>query len=220
LTCPPTATADSGIDALTHAIEAYTAVDYTNLAVPAGEAWPYDGKTPLGDCLAEKAIALIGEHLVTAVKRPENLPAREGMALAATLAGLAFSNCAVAVVHALEYPLGGTLHCSHGAGNGLLLPYVMRFNMPARMKELAAIARLLGEDVTGMEPEAAANQGIAAVEKLRREIGIPERIRDLGGSREQLPGFAAKAHEIKRLMLLNPRLPSEQDLLTILESAY
>jgi alcohol dehydrogenase class IV len=220
LTCPPTATADSGIDALTHAIEAYTAVDYTDLAVAAGEAWPYDGKTPLGDCLAEKAISLIGEHLVTAVKQPENLPAREGMALAATLAGLAFSNCAVAVVHALEYPLGGALHCSHGAGNGLLLPYVMRFNMPARMKELAAIARLLGEDVTGMEPEAAANQGIAAVEKLRREIGIPERIRELGGSREQLPGFAARAHEIKRLMLLNPRLPSEQDLLTILESAY
>lgn len=220
LSCPPTATADSGIDALTHAIEAYTAVNYTDLAVAPGEGWPYDGKTPLGDCLAEKAIALVGEHLITAVKEPDNLPAREGMALAATLAGLAFSNCAVAVVHALEYPLGGALHCSHGAGNGLLLPYVMRFNLPVRQNEMARIATLLGEDVTGKSAEEAAGLGITAVEKLRQAIGIPERIRELGGHREQLPGFAAKAYEIKRLMLLNPRLPSEQDLLSILESAF
>lgn len=220
LSCPPKATADSGIDALTHAIEAYTAVDHTELAVAAGESWPYDGKTPLGDCLAEKAIALIGEHLITAVKEPTNLAAREGMALAATLAGMAFSNCAVAVVHALEYPLGGALHCSHGAGNGLLLPYVMRFNLPVRRKEMAAIARLLGEDVSGLSLEAAAERAIIAVEKLRKAIGIPERIRDLGGQRDQLPGFAKKAFEIKRLMLLNPRLPSEANLLAILESAF
>ena len=220
LTCPPKATADSGIDALTHAIEAYTAVDHTELAIPPGEGWPYDGKTPLGDSLAEKAIALIGEHLVTAVKEPQNLAAREGMALAATLAGLAFSNCAVAVVHALEYPLGGALHCSHGAGNGLLLPYVMQYNLPVRQKEMAAIARLLGEDVAGLSLEEAAVRAISAVEKLRKDIGIPERIRDLGGTREQLPEFARKAYEIKRLMLLNPRLPSEADLLGILESAY
>ena len=220
LTCPPKATADSGIDALTHAIEAYTAVDHTELAVPLGEGWPYDGKTPLGDCLAEKAIALVGEHLVEAVNEPENLAAREGMALAATLAGLAFSNCAVAVVHALEYPLGGALHCSHGAGNGLLLPYVMRFNLPARQEELAKIAELLGEDVSGKSLEEAAPLAINAVERLRKAIGIPERIRDLGGTREELPSFAAKAYEIKRLMLLNPRLPSEADLLGILESAF
>jgi alcohol dehydrogenase class IV len=220
LSCPPKATADSGIDALTHAIEAYTAVDHTELAVAAGESWPYDGKTPLGDSLAEKAIALIGEHLVTAVKEPTNIAAREGMALAATLAGMAFSNCAVAVVHALEYPLGGALHCSHGAGNGLLLPYVMRFNLSIRRKEMASIARLLGEEVSGLSLEAAAELAIIAVEKLRKSIGIPERIRDLGGERDQLPGFARKAFEIKRLMLLNPRLPSEADLLAILESAF
>ncbi len=220
LSCPPKATADSGIDALTHAVEAYTAVDYTELAVPAGEGWPYDGKTPLGDCLAEKAISLVGAHLVRAVKEPDNLKAREGMALAATLAGLAFSNCAVAVVHALEYPLGGALHCSHGAGNGLLLPYVMRYNLSVRRKEMAKIAELLGEDVAGLSTEDAAPRAIAAVEKLRRDIGIPERIRDLGGTREELPAFAAKAYEIKRLMLLNPQLPSEADLLGLLESAF
>ena len=82
--------------------------------------------------LAEKAITLIGQHLRKAVADGQDVEAREGMALAATLAGMAFSNVGVAVVHALEYPVGGATHCSHGAGNGLLLPYVMRYNLPGR----------------------------------------------------------------------------------------
>lgn len=220
LSCPPRVTADSGIDALTHAIEAYTAIDFDRLDVPPGEPFPYDGRTPLGDVLAEKAIALIGEHLATAVREPDNRPAREGMALAATLAGLAFSNGAVAVVHALEYPLGGALHCSHGAGNGLLLPHVMRYNLPERLPQLARVAELLGEDVRGLPAAEAAERGIAAVERLAREIGIPERICDLGGTREQLPHFAEKALAIQRLMLLNPRRPTREDLLGILEAAF
>lgn len=220
LTCPPRATADSGIDALTHAIEGMTATRYNELDVPADEPFPYDGKQPIADCMAERAIELIGKHLVTAVREPGNLAAREGMALAATLAGLAFSNSAVAAVHALEYPLGGALHCSHGAGNGLLLPYVMRFNMPQRITEFARIARLLGEDTAGLSEETAASRAVTAVERLRREIGIPERIRDLGGTKEQLPTFARKAFAIKRLMLLNARQPTEDDLLAILQEAF
>ena len=102
------------------------------------------------------------------------------MALGATLAGLAFSNVGVAMVHALEYPVGGATHCSHGAGNGLLLPYVMRFNLPARRKEFAAIARLLGEDTAGLDEQGAAERAISAVERLRNDIGIPQRLRDLG----------------------------------------
>jgi alcohol dehydrogenase class IV len=220
LTCPPKPTADSGIDALTHAIEAYTCVDFDKLTVPADEPFPYDGKNPIGDCLAERAIELIGKHLLTAVREPQNLVARERMSLAATLAGLAFSNCAVAAVHALEYPIGGALHCSHGSGNGLLLPYVMRFNLPVRSKEFAQIARLLGEDVNGLEDSAAAERAVVAVERLRSAIGIPARLRDLGGTREQLPEFARKAFQIKRLMLLNGRPPTEADLLAILEAAF
>ncbi len=219
LSCPPQATADSGIDALTHAVEAYTAVDFHDLAVPPGQTWPYDGRHPLGDCLAEKAIALVGEHLETAVREPGNLAAREGMSLAATLAGMAFSNCGVAVVHALEYPLGGALHCSHGAGNGLLLPFVMRFNLPERTPATARIARLLGEDTAGMSEQEAAEQAIVAVERLKRAIGIPERIRDLGGTEQQLPEFARKAFALERLMLLNGRKPTEGDLLEILQDA-
>lgn len=220
MTCPPKVTADSGIDALTHAIEAYTAVESTELNAKDGEPVAYEGRTPLGAVLAEKAIELVGQHLVAAVNNGLDRTAREGMALAATLAGLAFSHCAVALVHALEYPLGGVLHCSHGAGNGLLLPYVMRFNLPARQAAFARIAELLGENVRGLDQDAAAQRAVTAVEKLRAAIGIPERIRDIGGTREQLPLFAAKAFAIKRLLAVNPRPASEADLLAILESAF
>jgi alcohol dehydrogenase class IV len=218
--CPRQVTADSGIDALTHAIEAYTAIDYRDLAAAPSEPVAYEGRYPLGECLAEKAIELIGKHLVAAVQDGANQDARDGMALAATTAGLAFSNCAVAVVHALEYPMGGALHCSHGAGNGLLLPFVMRYNLPVRKAAFARIAALLGENVAGLSEDQAAQRAIRAVERIRAAIGIPERIRDLGGTREQLPAFAAKAFAIKRLMGTNPRMPTEGDLLGILEAAF
>jgi alcohol dehydrogenase class IV len=219
LTCPKQVTADSGIDALTHAIEAYTATDYNQLDVPPGETCAYEGRYLLGDCLAEKAIELIGRHLVTAVNEPQNRAAREGMSLAATIAGMAFSNCGVALVHALEYPLGGALHCSHGAGNGLLLPYVMRFNLPQRKATFARIAALLGRDVSGMSEDESAEQAIAAVEQLKRDIGIPHRIRDIGGTANQLPTFAEKSFAIKRLLWINPRRASQADLLGILQAA-
>src|SRR5262249_1181360 len=148
-------------------IEGYTAVDNETFPLPPGERSLYQGRHPLGDCLAEKAIALIGTNLRIAVKRGEDLAAREGMALGALLAGLAFSNVGVALVHALEYPVGGATHCSHGAGNGLLLPFVMRFNLPARRKEFATIARLLGEDVAGLDEERASLRAVEAVERLR-----------------------------------------------------
>jgi alcohol dehydrogenase class IV len=218
--CPQQITADSGIDALTHAIEAYTAVDFDQLNEPDGAPVAYEGRHPLGDCLAEKAIELIGLHLIAAVQDGANKAARDGMALAATLAGLAFSNCGVAVVHALEYPIGGAVHVSHGAGNGLLLPFVMRFNLPVRKAAFARIAALLGEDVCGLSEDAAAERAITAVERIRAAIGIPQRLRDLGVARDQLPLFAQKAYAIKRLMNTNPRLPTQADLLGILEQAY
>jgi alcohol dehydrogenase class IV len=220
LSCPKKVTADSGIDALTHAIEAFTAVDNERFDLPSGETTIYQGRNPMGDMIAERAIALVGKHLVRAVEEPENLEARTGMALAATLAGMAFSNVGVALVHALEYPLGGAVHCSHGAGNGLLLPYVMRFNMPGREREFARIASLLGRDTADCTVEQSAEQAILAVEDLRRRIGIPERLRDLGVREEQLPVFADKALGIKRILRVNPRMPTKEDLMRILKSAW
>ena len=220
LTCPPKVTADSGIDALTHAIEAYTAVDNEEFPLPHGERSVYQGRHPFGDMLAEKAIALIGANLRRAVVNGQDEEAREGMALAATLAGMAFSNVGVAAVHALEYPVGGATHCSHGAGNGLLLPYVMRFNLPARQARFATIARLLGEKVDGLSEVEAAESAVTAVERLRAAIGIPNRLRELGVTKDQLRPFAEKAFGIKRILRVNPRAMTVEDLEGILQAAY
>ena len=220
VSCPPKVTADSGIDALTHAIEAFTAVDNADFPIPAGTRSVYQGRHPLADALATKAISLIDANLRRAVRHGEDLEAREGMALAATLAGLAFSNVGVAAVHALEYPVGGATHCSHGAGNGLLLPFVMRFNLPARKAEFAAIARLMGEDVSGLDEQAAAERAIQAIEQLRADIGIPLRLRDLGVRQDQLRSFAEKAFAIKRILRVNPRPVTVEDLEGILRAAF
>ena len=216
--CPKQVTADSGIDALTHAIEGFTATDYRELVTPPGQGSGYEGSYPFGDLIAEQAIRLIAKSLVKAVHEPDNKEARDDMALAATLAGIAFSNCGVALVHALEYPLGGMLHCSHGAGNGLLLPFVMRFNLPQRKEKFAKIAEFLGIQATG-DVDGMADKAIAAVEQLKRDIGIPERIRDIGGTEEQLATFAEKAFALKRLLWVNPRKASLEDLLGILKAA-
>jgi len=216
--CPKQVAADSGIDALTHAIEGYTATDYRELVTPPGEACAYEGSYPLGDVIAEKAIRLIGENLARAVNEPKDREARNNMALASTLAGIAFSNCGVALVHALEYPMGGALHCSHGAGNGLLLPFVMRFNLPERKEKFARIAELLDAE-SSSDIDTMAELAITCIEQLKREIGIPERIRDIGGTEVQLRGFAEKAFAIKRLLWVNPREASLEDLHGILKSA-
>jgi alcohol dehydrogenase len=224
--CPAKVTADSGIDALTHAIEAYTAVDNEEFPLPAAEQSIYQGRHPLADALAEKAISLIGANLRRAVSNGKDSAAREAMALGATLAGLAFSNVGVAAVHALEYPVGGATHCSHGAGNGLLLPYVMRYNLPARVAQFARIARLLGDEGSHLDEKGrldelgAAERAITAVERLRQDIGIPLRLRELGVTEEQLPVFAEKAFAVKRILRVNPRPVTAQDLEGILRAAY
>ena len=217
---PPKVTADSGIDALTHAIEAYTAIDNADFPLPAGERSVYQGKHPLGDICAERAITLVGKFLRRAVKDGNDLEAREGMALAALLAGMAFSNVGVALVHAMEYPVGGAVHCSHGAGNGLLLPYVMRFNLSAKWKVFAEVATMLGENVSGLSERAAAEKAVAAVERLRGDIGIPGRLRDIGVKREQLRALAEKTFGIKRILRVNPRSVTVDEIEGIFEEAF
>jgi alcohol dehydrogenase class IV len=217
---PPKVTADSGIDALTHAIEAYTAVENADFPLPPGERTAYQGKHPLGDVCAERAITLVGKFLRRAVKNGNDLEAREGMALAALLAGMAFSNVGVALVHAMEYPVGGAVHCSHGAGNGLLLPYVMRFNLSAKTKAFAEIAARLGENVTGLSERAAAEKAVVAVEKLRTDIGIPQRLRDIGIKSEQLRSLAEKTFGIKRILRVNPRSVSVDEIEGIFNEAF
>lgn len=220
VSCPPKVTADSGIDALTHAIEGFTAVDNASYPLPPGETSVYQGKNPFADMCAEKAITLVGKYLRRAVRDGTDLEAREGMALAATLGGLAFSNAGVALVHAMEYPVGAAVHCSHGAGNGLLLPYVMRYNLPARGEAFGYVAELLGDDTTGDNEAQAAEAAIRAVEELRADIGIPTRLRDIGVQEDMLKPFAEKAHSFTRLMRVNPRYPTAAEIEHIYRSAY
>jgi alcohol dehydrogenase class IV len=231
--CPKQVTADSGIDALTHAIEAFTAVDQVEFLQRPGGATVYQGKNPLADMMAVECIQLVGRFLRRAVNEPNDLEAREQMAMAATLGGLAFSNAGVALVHAMEYPVGGAVHVSHGAGNGLLLPYVMRYNAEVRAKEIAYIGGHL-DTPEGLEEssllevfpeqglfESMAAQSIAVVEKLRADIGIPTRLRDVGVTEDMLPGFAERAFGIKRLMRVNPRVPqSAAEILEIYRAAW
>ena len=220
LSCPPKVTADSGIDALTHAIEAFTAVDNDAFPLPSGEKTVYQGKNPMADSMAANCIRLVMQFLRRAVADGNDLEARDGMALAATYGGLAFSNAGVALVHAMEYPVGGAVHVSHGAGNGLLLPFVMRFNLSKSAKNLAELVALFPGAYRSAGPEDMAEHVIDAIEQLRRDIGIPTRLRDIGVTEDMLPGFAAKAFAIKRLMRVNPRMPqSEDDILGIYKAA-
>ena len=219
LSCPRKVTADSGIDALTHAIEAYTNTRSRDLAIPIDEPFAYEGKNPLSDLFAERAIRLIHRSLVTAVESPTDRQAREEMALAATLAGMAFSNSGVALVHAMEYPLGGAVHCTHGEGNGLLLPHVMRFLRDVRAKEQAEIAGFLGVDTRGMTETEAADAAILAVNTLRERIGVPGRLSEFNVTPQQLPHLAQKTASITRLMLLTAKRPTEAEILDIYQRA-
>ncbi len=218
--CPPKVTADSGIDALVHAIEAYTNRDFQQMVGVDPQARAYEGSYPLTRLLAAEAIRLVGRSLVLAYQQPANQAARDDMALAAMLAGMAFSNSGVAIVHALEYPIGVLTHCSHGEGNGLLLPHVMRFNLPECMPQFSDIANWLSPSNMTYSTEDRANHAIEAVVALQKQVGIRTQLRELGLQADQIPTVAQKAFQIKRLMDVNPRRPTEQDLIAILEAAY
>ncbi len=217
--CPPTVTAHSGIDALVHAIEAATNRDFSQMVGVDPQARAYEGSYPLTRLLAAEAIRLVGCSLVRAYREPTDPTARDNMALAAMLAGMAFSNSGVALVHALEYPIGVLTHCSHGEGNGLLLPHVMRFNLPECTDRLADVASWLGRDIEGLSKTAAAELAIDAVVELQHSVGIRTRLSQLGMVADNIPAVAAKAFQIKRLMDINPRRPTENDLVEILENA-
>ena len=220
LSCPPKVTADSGIDALTHAVESYTCVDYHYLPAVDDHNPVFPGKNLLADSFALQAIGLIGQHLRAAVYQGQDVQAREKMHLASLMAGLAFSNSGVAMVHALQYSVASRVHNSHGEGNGLLLPYVMEYNLPARPVAFATIARLLGEAVDGLSPRDAAAKSVEAVQRLKADIGIPMRLRDVGVQEADIPAMAQEAVEIQRLMLLNPRPMMLRDAEAVLRAAY
>ncbi len=216
ISCPPHVTAHSGMDALAHAIESFCAripEDRSPRAI-------FVGKNPVSDSLARQAIQLIAKSLPVAVNDPSNRQGREDMALASLLAGMAFSNAGTATVHALQYPVGEATHTSHGLGNAVLMPAVLRAIVKSRIPELAFIARSLDAAFDQTSDQDAAHDAPELVAKLGDKIQIPRGLKAIGMKREQLNEMAELASGIKRLLDNSPVPFDQSALLHILEEAY
>ncbi|MCF6780341.1 iron-containing alcohol dehydrogenase [Stutzerimonas stutzeri] len=203
---PPAITAATGIDAMVHAIEAYTSALKKN---------------PLSDLLAREALRLLSANLDEAVHNGGNREARQAMLLGACLAGQAFANAPVAAVHALAYPLGGNFHIPHGLSNALVLPHVLRFNAVAAAGQYAELAPIvLGDRLSGDDPATFAAQLIDEIGGLSARMGLPTRLRDAGVPEQMLPQLAREAMQQQRLLVNNPREVTEADALAIYQAAY
>ena len=176
-TLPKSLTAATGLDALTHAIEGLIT----------------KGAWEMSDMFELKAIEMIARHLETAVNEPENAEARNGMAVAQYIAGMAFSNVGLGVVHGMAHPLGAIFDIPHGVANALLLPTVMEYNMPAALDKYVQIAKAMDVYSSEMTKEEAAQAAVDAVKALSVRVGIPQHLSDLGIKAEDLDRLATAA---------------------------
>ena len=218
LSCPPGLTASAGADALAHLVESFTAVRRPPSAL--AERRVFIGKNAVSDHYARWGLDLLADALPAVVDDPNDLAARADVMLAANAGGFALGVAGTTAAHALQYPLGSLTHTAHGVGVGTLLPYVLRYNAPARQAELGEIARILGDDRRELSPEALAVAGIEAVEALLEQIGIPRTLADLGLAADQVEYVAHKGLLSKRLVDNNPRPLDAASMLEIVESAY
>lgn len=200
---PPLVTAATGIDAMVHAIEAYTSKHKKN---------------PMSDLLARQALMLLHRNLLTACQDGANLVARQAMLLGACYAGQAFSNAPVAAVHALAYPIGGVFHVPHGLSNALVLPHVLRFNASHAANLYAELAQIVVSDCTGSE-EAKTAALIAAMEEIATATGIATRLRAVGIGAHDLDRLADDAMLQTRLLGNNPRTLTRADARAIYAAA-
>jgi alcohol dehydrogenase len=200
---PAPVTAATGIDAMVHAIEAYTTRHLKN---------------PLSDMLAQKALSLLSKNLLLACENGSNRAAREAMLLGATLAGQAFANAPVAAVHALAYPIGGIFHVPHGLSNSLVLAQVMRFNAEFAADRYAELADTVVPGASGSS-EAKTEALIGHMEHLIEASGIPRTLREVGISAADLPKLASDAMKQTRLLTNNPRELTEADAFAIYSAA-
>ncbi|HEX7684116.1 MAG TPA: iron-containing alcohol dehydrogenase [Trinickia sp.] len=201
---PSAATAATGIDAMVHAIEAYTSARLKN---------------PVSDMLALRALQLLSTHLLTACRDGQDRTAREAMLLGATFAGQAFANAPVAAVHALAYPIGGIYHVPHGLSNALVLPHVLKFNASAAAPLYAELAEAILPAATG-SAEDKTRAFIEHLEHLIAETRIPATLREVGIERDGLARMAKDAMLQQRLLVNNPRPVTEADALAIYTAAF
>ncbi|HZW13634.1 MAG TPA: iron-containing alcohol dehydrogenase [Noviherbaspirillum sp.] len=200
---PPKVTAATGIDAMVHAIEAYT----TKIK-----------KNPLSDMLARQALKLLSENIVSACEDGKNLAVRQAMLLGAMLAGQSFANAPCAAVHALAYPIGGIFHVPHGLSNSLVLPHVLRFNAPNAATLYAELAEIVAPGVTG-SAEARTQVLIDRMDEIAQRTGIDTRLRQVGIAESDLDRLADDAMLQTRLLTNNPREVKREDARAIYAAA-
>ncbi|AXA24615.1 L-threonine dehydrogenase [Pseudomonas putida] len=200
---PKGLTAATGMDALTHAIEAYVST----------------AANPITDACALKAMTLINDNLRQAVADGQDLQARENMAYAQFLAGMAFNNASLGYVHAMAHQLGGYYDLPHGVCNAVLLPHVQRFNAQVSAARLRDVAKAMGVKVCGLTAEQGAGAAISAIEHLAVAVGIPSGLAELGAKREDVPVLAANALK-DACGLTNPRTASQGEIEAIFEAAF
>ncbi|MEE4452825.1 iron-containing alcohol dehydrogenase [Novosphingobium resinovorum] len=201
---PRPVTAATGMDAMVHAIEAYTSAHLKN---------------PMSDLLAREALRLLAANLLSACEEPGNMAAREAMLLGAHLAGVAFSNAPVAGVHALAYPLGGRFHVPHGLSNVLMLPHVLGFNMSAAMPLYAELGPLVDPALEGLGQQAQAQGLLEALRDMAAKAGMPAQLAAVGVSADDLDQLAADAMLQERLLKNNPRPITLDDARKLYEAA-
>jgi alcohol dehydrogenase class IV len=197
---PAAVTAATGIDAMVHAIEAFTSKRLKNV---------------VSDCLAKQALELLGANIRTACHTPDDRKARGDMLLGSMLAGMAFANAPVAAVHALAYPLGGHFHVPHGLSNALVLPYVLEYNMAEAQGMYAELAPIIFPDLAGMSEAARAEGMVEGFKALGPELGMQSRLTEVGVNHNHLPMLAEDAMKQERLLINNPRemtLEAAQDI--------
>ena len=201
---PQALTAETGIDALTHAVEAFVA----------------NNQTVFSDLLARKAIELLAVNLPLAYTDGSDKEARMGNALASTMAGMAFMSSFLGAVHALAHSLGANYHVPHGRACGVLLPHVMEFNYPANPEKFAELAQALGCDTQGASAMEASAMAVQAVKKLLEQLGIGTRLRDYGLTEECLAVLVKGTKSEERFFVTNPRGISEPDIHAIYQNAF
>ncbi|MDA3894700.1 MAG: iron-containing alcohol dehydrogenase [Desulfobacteraceae bacterium] len=199
---PPALTAATGMDALTHAIEAYV----STIA------------TPITDACALKAIELIATSLRAAYANGEDMAARDNMCYAQYLAGMAFNNASLGHVHAMAHQLGGFYDLPHGVCNAILLPHVQRYNLIAKMDKFVDIARAMGEIVDGLSLRDASKKALTAIQDLSEDVGIPRGLKELGVKDKDLKVMAENAQK-DACGLTNPRCPTLDDVIQIYRNA-
>jgi alcohol dehydrogenase len=217
--CPAGLTAISGADAVTHLVESFTAVARTPTPRLAHER-VFIGKSALTDHIALQGLELMGRSLLNAYHHPSHAGARHDVMLAAFAGGVALGTAGTAAAHALQYPLGAATHTPHGLGVGTLMPYVMRYNLPVRVKEFAQIARTLRVEESDADEAMLARAGVEAVDALIDGLGLPRTIAELGLPEDRVEWMAEHGMGATRLVQNNPRPLDLSAMVAISRAAF